>query len=85
MEDKVSRRTVRGLKLHGQRAQAAVTGQAKRWVVVEYLPVQVDADVRSHVFGTDGENLEVRQSRCYLLIKSAEGVSTSYKTITGET
>lgn len=60
VEDEVSGRTVRGLKLHGERAQAAVAGQTKRRVVVEHLPVQVDADVCSHVFGTNGENLQER-------------------------
>lgn len=57
MEDEVSRCAVCGLKLHSQRAQTAVTGQAKRRVIVEHLPVEVDADVCPHVFGTNWENL----------------------------
>lgn len=57
MEDEVARGAVGGLKLHGQGAKAAVAGQAEGRVVVEDLPVEVDADVRPHVFGTNGEDL----------------------------
>lgn len=53
VEDEVTGGTMSGLKLHGQRAKAAVAGQAERRVVVEDLPVEVDADVRPHVFGTN--------------------------------
>lgn len=57
VEDEVAGGAVSGLKLHGQGAQAAVAGQAEGRVVVEDLPVEVDADVRPHVFGTNGEDL----------------------------
>lgn len=49
--------TVGSLKLHSQRAQAAVAGEPERRVVVEDLSVKVDADVGPHVFGTNGQNL----------------------------
>ena len=60
VEDEVAGRAVRGLELHGQRAQAAVAGQPEGQVVVEHLAVQVDTDVRPHIFGTNGENLRGR-------------------------
>ncbi|XP_035516034.1 potassium voltage-gated channel subfamily H member 1-like [Morone saxatilis] len=59
----VTRRAVDGLELHGERPQAAVAGQPERRVLLKHLPVEVDADVRSHVLRTNLQHLwaEVKQ------------------------
>lgn len=58
VKDEVAGRAVRGLEIHSQRAQAAIAGQPEGRVVVKHLPVEVDTDVRTHVFGTYGQHLQ---------------------------
>lgn len=42
VEDQVAGSAVDGLKLHGQRAKAAVTGQSERRMLIEHLSTQKD-------------------------------------------
>lgn len=57
VEDEVSRRTVHRLELHGQRPQTAIAGQPEGRVFLEHFPIEVHADVGSHVLGADLQHL----------------------------
>lgn len=47
-----------GLELHGQRSETAVAGQAEGRVLLKNLAVEMNTNVRSHVFGTNLQHLE---------------------------
>lgn len=57
MVEQIPRRRVVHAKVHGHGAEAAVTGQPKGRMLVEDLPIQVNANVRSHVLRTVAEHL----------------------------
>ena len=58
MVEEVAGRRVSHGEVHGEGAEAAVGGQPEGRVLVEDLPVEVDADVGLHVLGRKVQNLE---------------------------
>ena len=68
MVEEIAGRAVRHGEVHGEGAEAAVGGQPEGRVLVEDLPVEVDADVGLHVLGRKVQNLEsagnLNQSGC---------------------
>lgn len=56
--DEVAWGAVNGLKLHGKRSQTPVAGQSESRMLFEHLPVEMNADVRSHVFGANLQHLQ---------------------------
>lgn len=61
MVDQVPRGTVDSLELHGQGAETAVAGQPEGRVLLENLTIEMDADIRSHVFGAYLQDLKQRE------------------------
>ena len=64
-EDKVSRRRMNHVKIDSQSTKATIAGQSKGRAAVEHLSIQMHANIRSHVFGTNTEDplLNKRRSR----------------------
>ena len=55
-EDKVSRRRMNHVKIDSQSTKATIAGQSKGRTAVEHLSIQMHANIRSHVFGTNTED-----------------------------
>ena len=55
-EDKVSRSRMNHVKIDSQGTKATIAGQSKGRTAVEHLSIQMHANIRSHVFGTNTED-----------------------------
>lgn len=63
MDQRVAGRGVGGLKLHGQRPEAALSGAFKGLAVLQQRSVQVEADVCLKTLWEPFEDLEGRPGR----------------------
>lgn len=63
MDQRVPRRCVGGLELHGQRPEAALGGAFKGLAVLQQGPVQVEADIRLETLGETFQHLGEREQR----------------------